>query len=286
MTSNKQLTLAIGMIISFLSLSVYAQSDEPKRNHFSTDGISFDYPAGYSVSDESTTEAQQFIITGKGSSVELTIVTLRRMVLPGELPAAVEHITDPMINKVALTLGQTNSLERTPIQTSVGPKQAEGIQLQSSGNRKKTGEVIWLRMNNRLIAMAFVRADVDEAVESLLWETVRSSLIVEAPLVSVTNEMAQIEGAIQGGVLNGKALALPKPEYPDIARAAHASGTVVVRVLIDENGNVVTAHAISGHPLLQAAAVGAAREARFSPTTLSGQPVKVTGVIQYNFVSR
>jgi hypothetical protein len=135
MTSNKQLTLAIGMIISFLSLSVYAQSDEPKRNHFSTDGISFDYPAGYSVSDESTTEAQQFIITRKGSSVELTVVRLRRMVLPGELPAAVEHITDPMINKVALTLGQTNSLERTPIQTSVGPKQAEGIQLQSSGNR-------------------------------------------------------------------------------------------------------------------------------------------------------
>jgi len=91
---------------------------------------------------------------------------------------------------------------------------------------------------------------------------------------------------ISGGVLNGKAISLPKPAYPPIARAAHAAGTVVVQVLIDENGNVVSAHAVSGHPLLQAVAVGAARQAKFSPTKLSGQPVKVTGVIQYNFVAQ
>src|SRR5918911_205685 len=91
---------------------------------------------------------------------------------------------------------------------------------------------------------------------------------------------------ISGGVLNGKAISLPKPAYPPIARAAHASGTVVVQVLIDENGTVVSAHAISGHPLLQGAAVGAARQARFSPTKLSGQPVKVTGTIIYNFVAQ
>lgn len=91
---------------------------------------------------------------------------------------------------------------------------------------------------------------------------------------------------ISGGVLNGKAISLPKPQYPPIARAAHASGTVVVQVLIDENGNVVSAKAVSGHPLLQAVAVAAARQAKFSPTKLSGQPVKVSGMIQYNFVAQ
>jgi protein TonB len=91
---------------------------------------------------------------------------------------------------------------------------------------------------------------------------------------------------ISGGVLNGKAINLPKPQYPPIARAAHAAGTVVVQVLIDENGSVVSAKAVSGHPLLQAVSVAAARQARFSPTKLSGQPVKVTGVIQYNFVAQ
>lgn len=91
---------------------------------------------------------------------------------------------------------------------------------------------------------------------------------------------------ISGGVLNGKAISLPKPAYPPIAKSAHASGTVVVQVTIDENGNVISANAVSGHPLLRAASVAAARGARFSPTKLSGQPVKVTGVITYNFVAQ
>jgi protein TonB len=91
---------------------------------------------------------------------------------------------------------------------------------------------------------------------------------------------------ISGGVLNGKAISLPRPQYPPIARQAHASGTVVVQVTIDENGSVISAHAVSGHPLLQGVAVAAARGARFSPTKLSGQPVKVTGVITYNFVAQ
>jgi len=91
---------------------------------------------------------------------------------------------------------------------------------------------------------------------------------------------------ISGGVLNGKAVHLVQPPYPPIARSAHASGQVVVQVLIDENGGVVAAHATSGHPLLQAAAVAAARASRFTPTKLSGQPVKVNGVIIYNFVAQ
>lgn len=90
-------------------------------------------------------------------------------------------------------------------------------------------------------------------------------------------------GPISGGVLNGKAISLPQPPYPPIARAAKASGTVMVQVLVDENGNVTTAQAVSGHPLLQATSVAAARAVKFSPTKLSGQPVKVTGVIIYHF---
>lgn len=89
---------------------------------------------------------------------------------------------------------------------------------------------------------------------------------------------------VSGGVLNGKATSLPKPAYPPTARAVRASGAVSVQVLISETGSVISANAVSGHPLLRAAAEGAARGARFSPTMLSGQPVKVSGVITYNFV--
>jgi len=89
---------------------------------------------------------------------------------------------------------------------------------------------------------------------------------------------------ISGGVLNGKATSLPKPPYPAAARAVRASGAVNVQVTISESGSVVSASAVSGHPLLRQAAEQAARSARFAPTLLSGQAVSVTGVIVYNFV--
>jgi len=91
---------------------------------------------------------------------------------------------------------------------------------------------------------------------------------------------------ISGGVLNGKAISLPQPAYPAIAKSAHASGTVVVQVTIDEQGGVISAQPVSGHPLLHGAAVAAARSARFTPTKLSGRPVKVTGVIKYEFAAQ
>ena len=98
-----------------------------------------------------------------------------------------------------------------------------------------------------------------------------------------TETVTTMRAIVPGGVLNGKAISKPAPEYPAIARAARASGTVAVNIIVDEEGRVISANPVSGHPLLQQAAAQAAREARFSPTLLSGQPIKVSGVLTYNF---
>lgn len=94
---------------------------------------------------------------------------------------------------------------------------------------------------------------------------------------------AETSEIVSGGVVNGKATNLVKPAYPAAAKAVRASGAVIVRVLIDENGNVISASAISGHALLQNTAVSAARQSKFSPTVVAGRKVKVKGVIVYNF---
>jgi Ca-activated chloride channel homolog len=90
-------------------------------------------------------------------------------------------------------------------------------------------------------------------------------------------------GVISSGVVNGKTTSLPTPTVPTAAKAVNATGAVQVQVVIDENGNVVSATAVSGHPLLRASAEAAARNSKFSPTMLSGQKVKTTGIIAYNF---
>jgi hypothetical protein len=85
---------------------------------------------------------------------------------------------------------------------------------------------------------------------------------------------------IAGGILNGKAIYLPIPEVP----AGDVTGVVLVAVVIDEQGSVIEARAVSGPQPLHAAAVNAARLARFSPTLLMGEPVRVSGTLSYNFV--
>jgi TonB family protein len=89
--------------------------------------------------------------------------------------------------------------------------------------------------------------------------------------------------AISAGVLNNRATSLPEPEYPPIAKAGKLGGAVAVQVTVDVNGKVISANAVSGHPLLRAAAVQAAYRARFLPAIVGGEHVKVTGVVNYNF---
>jgi TonB family protein len=88
---------------------------------------------------------------------------------------------------------------------------------------------------------------------------------------------------ISGGFLNDKAKSLPSPTYPPAARAVRASGAVIVQVLVNEQGKVVSASVASGHPLLRAAAEHAARQAEFEPMIISGQKVRFSGILKYNF---
>lgn len=98
--------------------------------------------------------------------------------------------------------------------------------------------------------------------------------------------LGQERKTISGGVLNGKAIRIAKPVYPPAAKAVDAGGMVNVMITIDEKGNVISAEPVSGHPLLRASAQQAARDSKFSPVKLSGKPVKVTGILIFNFASQ
>lgn len=89
---------------------------------------------------------------------------------------------------------------------------------------------------------------------------------------------------VSEGVLQGGAIRKVKPTFPAMALKIRAGGPVQVVVTISEDGRVTDATAVSGHPLLRSAAVEAARQWLFSPTKLSNVPVKVQGVLTFNFI--
>ncbi len=88
---------------------------------------------------------------------------------------------------------------------------------------------------------------------------------------------------ISMGVVNGRAIDLVKPEYPKSARVVNVYGQVSVQILIDENGKVISAKANSGSPLLQSVCINAALNSTFEPVILSGEAIRVSGIIHYNF---
>jgi len=93
--------------------------------------------------------------------------------------------------------------------------------------------------------------------------------------------------APDANLLNAKARKLPQPAYPPDARAQRISGTVVMRVTIDEKGNVIDVRDMcQGPPFITPAAIAAARGAEFEPVKVAGKPAKVDGVLFYRFVAR
>lgn len=102
--------------------------------------------------------------------------------------------------------------------------------------------------------------------------------------LSFTSSIAQkSEKIISAGVINGKAINLVKPIYPPVAKAVRSYGTVGVRVIINEKGEIIEANATTGHIFLRPASVSAALKSTFTPITLSGKAIKVSGIILYNF---
>lgn len=105
-----------------------------------------------------------------------------------------------------------------------------------------------------------------------------------SPTVTATPPASPTQTPVNMGILNDRAVNLQKPSYPQIAREMRASGPVRVQVVVDEKGNVNSAKAVSGHPLLRSTAENAAKNSKFTPAKVSGRNVKATGVLVYNFI--
>jgi hypothetical protein len=130
---------------------------------------------------------------------------------------------------------------------------------------------------------AFFPAMDDE--ERRIYDALTPAASKKAPPLSEHDKAEPMPKAtVSGGVLNGKAISLPKPRYPSMGTNVRVSGVVVVQIVFDETGNVIYAHAVSGHPLLLATSESAARQAKFAPVKLNGKAVKVSGVLTYQFV--
>lgn len=251
---------------------------------FSKEGLSFDYPAAWRLEEGGDAQVQRLTLTPAGASNIILIFAQREPVkTAAQLFEARAKVTVPYVTNIAHKLG----LNRPPNEEqclTVGGRTAAGFRM--SGlleGEPTTAEIYTVVLGQRLLHLVHVRNDKDEAPGAAAWKTLLDTLKVEGP-AEAPSEGEQVKQIVAAGVLNGNVIKKPQPRYPQDAKAARAQGTVMVRIVVDEAGNVASAQAISGHQLLRSASEDAARRAKFQPVTLCGQPVKVSGVITYNFV--
>jgi len=234
----------------------------------------FDFAGNW---NKMTTEVA--VIEGGKMAFEPTEVTYRsimyyldenmmRMAQPGAQPAS---------QPVSLSPAPANNVAANSETNSTAPV------VKPLANRKSAAS----QKTSLTLPGAVNTSDKVSGMASVEVGNAHSNADVQAPVVQLESEPPPAPNPIlkpvSGGVLNGTAISLPSPLYPDTARRLRMTGMVTVEVVVDETGKVISAVATNGPAILRDVAVQAALKARFSPTKLSGQPVKVSGSINYKF---
>jgi protein TonB len=209
-------------------------------------------------------------------------------------------LDEGMLAKMSQPATQPNSTSTQPAANSSAPSSAAAqpkptpvvSQPQSNNSQQAASKSPEKPASNRAVPVAVASLDRSvTAVPNAAVPTSNAGSDSGGPLVKADSAEAPAAPPVRtgplkpvsGGILNGKAVSLPSPTYPEMAKRARSAGVVEVEVLIDITGKVVSAKATKGPPLLMQAAEQAAKQARFTPTLLSGQPVRITGTINYNF---
>ena len=210
------------------------------------------------------------VVDSRGINFEPTEVTYRSIMY---------YLDENMVRMV--TPGATNSAATTPQPAAPATKPAETKPTPGNKNNSKKAAVVPELPSASNSASKLASGPVDVKVQTVSTNQPLPVIQIDEPPPSPGPK--PILKPVSGGVLNGTAVNLPPPVYPEAAKRMRTQGVVTVDVILDETGKVVSASASAGPTILRDAAVQAALRAKFSPTKLSGQPVKVSGVINYKF---
>lgn len=155
-------------------------------------------------------------------------------------------------------------------------------------------------MNGEFIAIVPSQLNTEKYFFALGGDSLRAFIENKEKVENKSDDASSTAGVRQvGGVIQGQAIKRVAPNYPLFAKDLRVYGTVIVEVVVDEQGDVINARYLKGNfhrprnvtedqargvaEDLKKAAVDAARKWKFTPTKLIGVPVKVVGTITFNF---
>lgn len=172
-----------------LMLAVAVSAQDPNTKHFAKDGLSFDYLNGWTIVDESTSDAQQLTLQRADSDALIKFFVHRgRVNTPDKMAQAKSKIIDPYLNyteKQFVDMG--GKPQRAPATVQIAGTPAEGVRITAVLDREP-GEagVYWTTVGERLVVLTFFGPDKALKKAEPNWDAIRNSLKIEPPQPKAT----------------------------------------------------------------------------------------------------
>ena len=174
--------LLAGVLLLIIAAGALAQGTP---QHFAKEGLSFDYAAGWTLTDESNSDAQQLSIGRPDSDAQLKVFVHRgKAETPEKFAKAKTAFIDPYIksvNDTFVSFGGTKP-ESKPTTVQVGAVQAEGVELSTSlGGEKGGATIAWLPLGDRVVVLTFLGPNAALKPAMPVWQMILGSIKVEPP---------------------------------------------------------------------------------------------------------
>lgn len=175
---SRSILLAVGILL-IASGVASAQGGEPK--HFTKDGLSFDYPPGWSVEDASNSDAQVLKLTRPDADLQLTVFAHRGRITAEKMADAHKAFIDPYVDGTAKQFTSMGArVDRTPDTSDIAGAPAEGVKIKVmvTGD-SATSQIYWALVNQRVVILTYFGPDNDRKKFASSWDMVRNSLKIE-----------------------------------------------------------------------------------------------------------
>jgi len=176
-----RLTGQLTLLLVLLNVMAVAQTGDTKN--FAKDGLLFDYPAGWTLQDDSNGDLQQFTLSRADADAQIRIIVHRGKIKPEKLPDARKAIIDPYIASIG---NQFVSMGATPKQASdsaeIGGVKAEGTKMTASiGGEPGAARIYWVLLDQRVTLLTYLGPDRDLIKFVAAWDLVRTSIKINNP---------------------------------------------------------------------------------------------------------
>ena len=178
---STRLLMACAALVCLLVIAVQPQGD---AKHFTKEGLVFDYANGWTIADESNTDAQQFTLNRSGSDAQIRIFAHRGKVdSPEKFAQAKKAFIDPYVKSVTNTFVQMGAKpETTPATSEIGGAPADGVRVKAAlSGEPGEADVYWVTLGSRVVVLTLFGPDKALKQATSAWDTIRTTLKIEPP---------------------------------------------------------------------------------------------------------